>query len=502
MAAPGINVIIPLGGLGTRFQKEGYHNRPKPFVNVLGKPMLLWVMDNLTLGPEDSLVVVFNPEFMSLGNFMKEVVGVQYPKCKFVELPRPTRGAAETVLFGLKALDDEAQKRPAMLIDGDTFYTVDIVKQFREVASTHNAVFCFNDTQESPIYSYIKLNDDDDTISEVKEKVKISDWANSGCYCFREGTQLASECEALIESNSKQQSQDGVGEFYTSGVIAAMIEKSEPFKALKLEVSDIHVLGTPSQVQEFCENWPTQHRKRFVFDLEGVLVTDGTNDPIQRNIEVCKRLKKQGHIIIVQTLREPSKWGRTWEFLAEIGVPADDLRMGRPKGEIYISGPDTVDGTLGDLDKQTGFYPTSHRVLIKKSLGGQQDRRVQKVPVQKAKMTPVKDLVPQQRGVNCLVKVLAPVTSVQQGRFTSTHFHEATCGDQTGKIVVSLTEEQKEGLTEGKVFMIRNGMIRMIKGFMRLTVDKWGRIDLDQTEDIPEIGDVDMSSTEYELAWS
>ena len=38
----GMNIIIPLGGLGSRFQTEGYA-RPKPFVRVLGKEMILWV---------------------------------------------------------------------------------------------------------------------------------------------------------------------------------------------------------------------------------------------------------------------------------------------------------------------------------------------------------------------------------------------------------------------------------------------------------------------------
>ena len=53
----GMNIIIPLGGLGSRFQNEGY-SRPKPFVRVLGKEMIKWVIDNLKIGPEDALVIV------------------------------------------------------------------------------------------------------------------------------------------------------------------------------------------------------------------------------------------------------------------------------------------------------------------------------------------------------------------------------------------------------------------------------------------------------------
>ena len=47
-----LTVMIPLGGLGSRFQKEGY-TRPKPFVPVMGKPMILWVLDSLKVRPED-----------------------------------------------------------------------------------------------------------------------------------------------------------------------------------------------------------------------------------------------------------------------------------------------------------------------------------------------------------------------------------------------------------------------------------------------------------------
>merc|ERR1719215_2489990 len=100
--------------------------------------MILWVLENLTLGPKDTLVIVYNPNFMNIGNFMKEVVGDKYPSCKFVELPGPTRGAAETVLLGLKGIDEKLRKKPTLLADGDTFYTADIVSRFRDVCSTHN----------------------------------------------------------------------------------------------------------------------------------------------------------------------------------------------------------------------------------------------------------------------------------------------------------------------------------------------------------------------------
>lgn len=95
--------------------------------------------------------------------------------------------------------------------------------------------------------SYVEVGEGD-LIRSVKEKVKISDWANSGCYCFRNGVELENECALLLESGEKQLSQDKVPEYYTSGVIATMLAKGAPFKALKLQRNDFHVLGTPPQV--------------------------------------------------------------------------------------------------------------------------------------------------------------------------------------------------------------------------------------------------------------
>lgn len=494
MAEAGLNVIIPLGGLGTRFQKEGYLTRPKPFVPVLGTPMILWVLESLALSESDTLVIVYNPSFMSLGNFMREVVGGAYPACKFVELPGPTRGAAETVLFGLRALEEPMRKRPTLLADGDTFYTANIVGMFREVAQTHNACFCFCDTQPNPIYSYITIGESDN-ITEVREKVKISDWANSGCYCFRDGSQLEAECAALIDAKSTQESQDGVGEYYTSGVISAMLAKQEPFRALKLETSDIHVLGTPAQVKAFCETWHTQPRKRFVFDLEGALRVGTRGEAITRNIEICKRLKRQGHSIVVQSTQPWGMQRQTWKFLEEHGIPCDELAMEKPRGDFYVGGPNVLDGLLADLDMQTGFYPTE----VQASRASGVARHRQSAPPRKPKMSKVGALHPSSQGVNCVLRVLGVPTEVDSAKRGARRFWEVTCGDETAKVVLSLTEAQKEGLDMDRVVIVRNGHIRMINNFMRLCVDKWGKVDLDPAgATIDEVGETNMSLAEYD----
>ena len=250
MEGPPITVMIPLGGLGSRFQKEGY-TRPKPFVQVMGKPMILWVLDSLKLRPQDELVIVYNPDFLSRKYW--PIVTATYPRLRFVELPGPTRGAAETVMIGLRGINATLRAQPVMLVDGDAFYDQDIVSMYREVASKGaNGVFYFEDTQPKPMYSYIVFDPSSRRISQVKEKVKISDNANTGCYCFANGQELRAECEALLDAKKTQLSQDSVGEYYTSGVIASMLEKGKPFYALCVPPASMHVTGTPAQLVAYC----------------------------------------------------------------------------------------------------------------------------------------------------------------------------------------------------------------------------------------------------------
>jgi hypothetical protein len=153
-------------------------------VNVLGKSMILWVIDSLKVRPDDALVIVYDPNF--IGRKYWEPVCSAHPCVSLVELTGATRGAAETVLLGLRGISRALRSRPVMLVDGDTFYEDDVVSGYRDICATSNGVYYFDDTQPKPLYSYIVF-DGSRRISQIKEKVKISDHANTGCYCFMRG---------------------------------------------------------------------------------------------------------------------------------------------------------------------------------------------------------------------------------------------------------------------------------------------------------------------------
>lgn len=92
-----INVIIPIGGIGSRFAKQGYRF-PKPLINIVGRPMLLWLIDNLSLKPGDTLWMAINEEVddeFRIGQLITKT----FSKIDFrlLRLRHQTKGASETV---------------------------------------------------------------------------------------------------------------------------------------------------------------------------------------------------------------------------------------------------------------------------------------------------------------------------------------------------------------------------------------------------------------------
>jgi len=247
-----------------------------------------------------------------------------------------------------------------MLCDGDCFYTTDIVSMYRAVSATHNATFTFEDKQPKPIYSYVTTSPGTDDVLDIKEKVKISDDANTGCYCFKDGCELQVYCERIIEAGAMQLSQDQKGEFYTSGVIKAMLDDQIPCKRLQLDKSGFHVLGTPAQLKAWCATWASQPRTSVAFTIEGTLLMPGTLAPIKRNLAYLDQLRTQGHMVLLTgcAATPSAARRRIVSQLAALRVSYDRLVWSAPDVDLYV-GATVVDALQSDLATQIGFYPTA-----------------------------------------------------------------------------------------------------------------------------------------------
>lgn len=252
-----MNIIIPVGGKGERFKNAGYEN-PKPLIKIFEKHMIFYILDSLNTNVDDKIYIIYNI-ILDLNNFAK-IIKDKYPFVILIPIQMETRGAAETLYIGLQNIPLYNNYNKNLILDCDTFYNDDIIDIYRKSKYGNNIFYNIN-TVENPIYSYIKL-DNKSTVIDIKEKIKISDNANTGAYCFESLEKLSKYCKYVLDNNILFNNEP-----YISCVINEMIKQDEQIYGIELKHKNVISLGTPLDVEEYINNTNV-----LLFDLDGTLV--------------------------------------------------------------------------------------------------------------------------------------------------------------------------------------------------------------------------------------
>ena len=270
-----MNIIIPLGGKGERFTKDGF-NIPKPLIKIYDKEMIFYVLDNMSFCKEDKVFIIYK---LDLDNYnFKNIVKAKYQFIHFIPIHYQTSGAVETALLGLEYIKKLSPHIVCAFFDCDTFYTVDMLSIIRE--QNINSIFYVKRENDEPIYSYITMGYDN-LITNIKEKIKISANANTGCYVFNDIDKLTHYCKHVLDNKITFK-----GEPYMSCVIAEMIKSSE-FYGHELNISSVYSLGIPREIDSYLKS-----SHCWLFDLDGTLVnTDdiyyGVWETILKKYNIC-----------------------------------------------------------------------------------------------------------------------------------------------------------------------------------------------------------------------
>lgn len=239
-----INVIIPMGGLGSRFAKEGYA-MPKPLVNIMGRPMISWLISNLNFKSGDVLYIALQREIEHEYS-VSDIIRSEFPNLdiRFTFLNGLTRGAAETLYKVTQSFSPIELSRRILSLDCDTLYFSDVLQAFRSLEPTQGCSCYFIDKGTAPIFSYIEMKPDTNRITNIAEKIAISRNANTGGYGFPNSLFLNKYVTELLKNPVPP-----AGEFYTSALISAMIEEGSDFQGVYIE--DFECVGTPRQLLDF-----------------------------------------------------------------------------------------------------------------------------------------------------------------------------------------------------------------------------------------------------------
>ena len=235
-----LNVVIPMAGLGSRFEAAGF-TFPKPLIEVNGKPMIQTVVENLNI--EAKYIFIVQKSQYDKYN-LSYLLNLIAPGCEIITVEGVTEGSACTVLLAEQFIDNDT---PLLIANSDQFIEWDSSQVMYSFISTKidGGIITFNSTH--PKWSFVKT-DQYDFVTEVAEKKQISDIATVGIYFWRNGSDFVKYANKMILKEARFN-----GEFYTCPVYNEALLEGKKIKAKKID--KMWGLGTPEDLDFFLKNY-------------------------------------------------------------------------------------------------------------------------------------------------------------------------------------------------------------------------------------------------------
>lgn len=362
--------VILCGGVGKR---NNNYSLPKPLNYIKGRHMIEYVIDNI---PSNEIYIIYN-NFLDSYNF-KEIIINKFKKKVFYfsKVDYLTRGAIETAYVGLQNFSlneiQSFQNNNIVFIDNDNLYQFPIMPVFKE----HFVGYSIDYSKEN--YSFIQKNEDNQVI-KIIEKEKISDFFCCGLYGFKNVNSFLESAKYLLLKNNKIKN-----EFYFSRLYQELIQNGEQIEALY--INEVTHLGSKQEILLHQNNHLYTKKMRICFDLDNTLVTYPTIPydyssvkPIPKMIDLLKKMKEQGHEIIIHTARRmlthQHNIGKvikdiamvTLTTLEDLQIPYDEIIFGKPIADIYIDDR-SINPYINDISYFGIFLNNSEEVPYNLSL--------------------------------------------------------------------------------------------------------------------------------------
>ena len=239
-----VNLLIPMAGLGSRFKDHGYE-MPKPLIEIDGKPMIQWVIDNFNKKYISNYIFICRSEHEEQYNIKKILNEITEGKAIVYFVDKLTEGAACTTLIAEKSFNFDS---PLLIANSDQY----VDWNFDDFIN-----FCYNGfdgailtfPSSHPKWSYAKT-DENDLVTEVAEKKPISSNATVGIYYWLKGSDYVKYAKQMIANNTRTNN-----EFYVCPVYNEAILDNKKIKIFNIEEKNMWGLGTPEDLNHFIRNY-------------------------------------------------------------------------------------------------------------------------------------------------------------------------------------------------------------------------------------------------------
>lgn len=209
-----MKVVIPLAGYGTRLRPHTY-TKPKPLINVAGKPVLGHLLDKLS--ELDITEYIFVVGY--LGEQIQEYIEKNYQL--------PTRYVTQKEMLGqshaIKLASDYLDDGPVFVVFGDHIFETnfDLIRN-----PISDAVIYVKEVDDPRRYGVVMLDKDQHVIKFVeKEENPPSNLAIIGLYYINNGRKLVDALERQIREEKKTKN-----EYYIADALQYLVDDGMKFR--------------------------------------------------------------------------------------------------------------------------------------------------------------------------------------------------------------------------------------------------------------------------------
>lgn len=236
-----MNIVIPMAGAGSRFSQAGF-TKPKPFIDVAGKPMIVRVLENLA-SPDARYILLARQEHMDAEIALVTEIEDSF-NATFIPINQLTEGTACTLLYAREHINTNA---PLLIANSDQIVDIRIADFLDDCKRREldGSILTFVDPKRDPKWSFAKLGTDD-LVREVQEKKAISEYATVGIYLYARGSDFVNAAIDMIIRRERVNN-----EYYTCPTYNYAIAAGRKIGIYNIPVAAMHGIGTPEDLASY-----------------------------------------------------------------------------------------------------------------------------------------------------------------------------------------------------------------------------------------------------------
>ncbi|MBK8489786.1 MAG: NTP transferase domain-containing protein [Saprospirales bacterium] len=215
-----MKAIIPVAGAGTNLRPLTY-TQPKPLIPVAGKPIISYIIDQLTsLGVNDFVFIIGY-----LGEKIRDFVEQTYPDIHKTFVTQDHReGSGHAIWTAREHFQDSDE---IIIFFGDTILDVD----FSRIIHSATSCVAIQKVKNPRDFGLVEFHSDGFVKRFVeKPSIPLSDMALVGVYKIKEPTALIEGLDYNIRNNFNTD-----GEYPLTDGLMRMLERGIPFSTVKVD---------------------------------------------------------------------------------------------------------------------------------------------------------------------------------------------------------------------------------------------------------------------------